>query len=172
MKACEDVDVRKHNISAVVGSHPWMLIDEYDGDKVTVPALFTTGSSDVIVLPSSVKKAFGDAKSAHKAFVNVRGAGHDECYKKRGGRIGPYMAMWFRCYLADDTAACGYFEKTTKDNMCTESFVDDCELSKPMFRTSPSNCFFSFCCGDQFALLWQGSDQSGIRAEFLLLVTL
>jgi predicted esterase len=127
MKACKGQ--QDYNISALAALHPWMPIDDIKyGKEVHVPAMYTTGSEDTLVPPSDVLKAYKRTDNAAKTFIELAGAGHDESYHARGGRLGPYMAEWMRCHLLGDSVSCAYFTANGKDQVCGSFNMTQCIL--------------------------------------------
>lgn len=114
IQAAASPQAQDYNISAIFALHPAGGQDISEAAKVKVPLTFVTGSLDDIALPFQVKKRYEAATVEDKSFGVLFGAGHLEAAggpEQAGlkGRWPLWVGHFFRCHLADDSAACDFF---------------------------------------------------------------
>jgi len=93
------------NIGAAVAQHPSVNVGGCPNCKPLVPIMFTTGSEDSVVPPSSVKDQYSKTTGVPKAFVEIRGVGHHDC-STRANVQGHYVLDWLNCFIKKNSTAC------------------------------------------------------------------
>merc|ERR1712228_491641 len=95
--------------------------NESVNDAVEIPLFFLTGSDDSIINPEFVFESFQDVSVEPKVFAEIEGANHFEPCTDNPDREAAYIALWFDCWLKDNSTACGeyFFDSSSKNNICS-----------------------------------------------------
>jgi len=116
--------VAEYNIGAVVALHPQTEL--YESATPVVPIFYGTGSKDVVIIPSKVKKAYSATTGVPKVFAEIKGAVHDEplcdcgTWKSPGSnRHTPYAIAMFDCHLKEDVNQCDKVYGSASDSLCS-----------------------------------------------------
>lgn len=118
--------VAEYSIGAVVGLHPQTEL--FTSATPVVPIFYGTGSKDMVISPSKVKKAYSETTGVPKVFSEIEGAVHDEpmcdcgSWKSPGqDRHTPYAIAMFDCHLKDDSNQCNKVYGSGSDSLCSGS---------------------------------------------------
>jgi len=116
--------VAEYNIGAVVALHAQTEL--YDSATPLVPIFYGTGSKDLVIFPSKVKKAYSATTGVPKVFSEIAGAVHDEplcncgTWKSPGSnRHTPYAIAMFDCHLKEDVNQCDKVYGSASDSLCS-----------------------------------------------------
>lgn len=119
----------KYDVKALVCEHCLACINT--GAVLTRPAMFMTGTDDVIVFPSWVQDAYNADTAAPKSFRNEVGRGHLEMLQLPGTynpAVARHAAAFFEVWLKGDRGA--YYDITYgngTDSFCGYADMRDCE---------------------------------------------
>jgi hypothetical protein len=110
-----------NGIKAAAPMHPAPGIG-CPGRSPQVPTFFSTGSADH-TCPEAFSKPYFAVSPAKSIMAVIRGANHMEpttadTAHPHGGRLGPYVARFFECYLKGDEKACEDIYGTGKGSLC------------------------------------------------------
>jgi len=110
------------SLKAMLDSHGY--IGEYAdaAPKITIPAMFTTGSED---RQNHLKGAFDLVASESKVLAEVQGADH--MYPLTNGALNPFDAHFMGCHVADLQTSCNKVYGTGKDTMCEANSMMLCD---------------------------------------------
>jgi dienelactone hydrolase len=120
---------QKYNVSAAVCEHCLMCIKT--GDLVSTPALYMTGTEDVIVTPKRVKYSYSADQTAPKTYRNQKGVGHLEMLNlevQYNPAIASHAAAFFNVWIKGDTDV--YHKQiygTGEDSFCGYAKMKECE---------------------------------------------
>jgi len=120
---------QKYNVSAAVCEHCLMCIKK--GDLVSTPALFFTGTDDVIVGPRKTKKSYSLDSTAPKSYRNQKGKGHLEMLNlevQYNPAIASHAAAFFNVHIKGDTDV--YYKQIYgdgDDSLCGYGKMKECE---------------------------------------------
>merc|ERR1712176_1633051 len=110
-KALEDPS--RYNVKAMVASHGYIGDATAEAKKVTVPAMFTTGTED---RRGSVKGQYEACAGSPKVLAEVEGAEHME--PLINGRLNPFDAHFLGCHVLDLKTSCDKITGKGTNDMC------------------------------------------------------
>eukprot|EP00483_Globobulimina_turgida_P011988 UN12010 len=110
-------DQKTLNIVASAPLHPSVADDKDKSESrnVACPALWFTGSSDVIVPPNGVYNGWLQDPKLPKVFAEIKGSTHNNHVNNEG----PYVAQFFDCLIKKSATACNYFKPGNPSYICT-----------------------------------------------------
>jgi pimeloyl-ACP methyl ester carboxylesterase len=104
--------------------------DEYYVDQLTVPVLFLSGSTDIIIASASTQTGFYNQVPGAAAKAVLKGAGHNTIQNSGGGFLG-YINAWLMYTLRGDSTARGAFVGTTPEINTNTSWSNQAEKNLP-----------------------------------------
>lgn len=122
-KALAQPDV--YNVKAVVISHPFKDDASKNTSKITIPAMFVTGTEDH---RGNVQKDFEACPGRPKVFAEIEGAEHMEPLSP--GRLNPFDAHFLGCHVAGLNASCDKVFGSASDDMCKANNMTACQIVK------------------------------------------
>ena len=110
-----------YKIAAAVAMHPaqFPLLK----NSPMVPVLFTTGSADAIVPPSTTQKFYQFTEPTGKAIAEITGATHFEPTTVGKNRLTPYVTAMFDCHIKEITTSCNMVYGTAQGSMCNNPII-------------------------------------------------
>jgi dienelactone hydrolase len=110
------------SLKAMLDSHGYSGDYEEPASKITIPAMFTTGSEDG---RGALKGAFDTVKSESKVLAEVQGADH--MYPLTNGSLNPWDAHFIGCHVADLQDSCDKIYGSGSDSICQGQAMAQCE---------------------------------------------
>eukprot|EP01084_Bolivina_argentea_P204765 349742_1 len=110
---------KQYNIVVGAPLHGGCL-EDLESKKIEIPLLYFTGNKDDIVHPEWVLRSYQNDPLLPKVFAEIDGADHFEPTGLGRNQEDPYVAMWFDCFIKNNSTACNtyFFDSNSKDNIC------------------------------------------------------
>lgn len=110
-------------IKAMLDSHGY--IGEYaeSASKITIPAMFTTGSEDHA---SRLSGAFNAAPTNTKVLAQAAGADH--MWPEENGSLNPFDAHFLGCHLLDSQNSCDKVYGNAANSLCKANTMTLCQV--------------------------------------------
>jgi len=112
----------KYNLKAMLDSHGYIGDYAEAAAKITIPAMFTTGSEDH---KGSLSGAFDAVPGTTK--VLAQDARADHMWPLENGSLNPFDAHFLGCHLADLQASCDKVYGSAADSLCKANTMTLCK---------------------------------------------
>jgi hypothetical protein len=111
------------SLKAMLDSHGYIGDFDQIAPKITIPAMFTTGTED---RAEHLKGAFDLVNSENKVMAQVTGADH--MYPATNGALNPWDAHFMGCHVADLESSCTQIYGSGADSICKGNSMTQCEV--------------------------------------------
>lgn len=114
----------RYNVKAVLASHGFLGDGNDAASKITVPAMFTTGTED---RRGAVKAQFDACPGRPKVLAEVKGAQHMEPMSP--GRLNPFDAHFLGCHVIGLQTSCNKVYGKANTDMCKANAMTTCQIT-------------------------------------------
>mmetsp|Transcript_64835 Transcript_64835/g.189720 ORF Transcript_64835/g.189720 Transcript_64835/m.189720 type:complete len:283 (+) Transcript_64835:113-961(+) len=116
---------KRYNVKAVLASHGYIGDATDAASKITIPAMFTTGTEDH---RQAVRGQFSACPGRPKILAQVAGAEHMEPLTR--GRLNPFDAHFLGCHVAGLQSSCTKVYGNGAGSMCRANKMTTCQITK------------------------------------------